>query len=95
MHLNKKTQNTHVMIGSGEHSIFVRKRKGDRVMIMHGNVIEAGLSLEEEQQRLDDKIDDIIYSKPVAFVKKMKRRIKKRNSRMWVFYAIINIEVVR
>jgi len=50
-----------VLIGEGEHSIFV----------------EAGLTWEEEKRRLEDRIDDAIYSKPVAMIKKLVRRIKK------------------
>lgn len=42
------------MIGSGEHSCFV----------------ETGLTPDESRKRLDDKIDDLFYSKPVVLVKK-------------------------
>lgn len=58
-----KDRSSFVMIGSGEHSCFV----------------EAGLTPEEERIKLDDKLDDIIYSKPIALVKKIARRIKKIN----------------
>lgn len=67
-----------VMVGYGEHSTFVKVKKGETVMVRYGNIIEAGLTLEEERQRLEDDLDDIIHSKPVAFVKKLQRRIKKR-----------------
>ena len=67
-----------VMVGYGEFSTFVKVKKGQKVMIRYGNIMEAGLTLEEEHQRLEDDLDDIIYSKPVAFVKKIQRRIKNR-----------------
>ena len=67
----------HVMYGYGEHSGFITAKKGEHVMVRYGNIIEAGLTLEEEKQRLEDSLDDIIYSKPVAFVRKMGRRINR------------------
>ena len=67
-----------VMVGYGEFSTFVKVKKGEKVMTRYGNIMEAGLTLEEEHQRLEDDLDDIIYSKPVAFVKKLQRRIKNR-----------------
>lgn len=74
----KKTgDKVHVLVGYGEHSLFTEAKKGDMVMIRYGNIIEAGLTLEEEQQRLEDSLDDIVYSKPVAFVRKIGRRINR------------------
>lgn len=64
-------------IGSGEHSTFVKVKKGERVMISDGTFVEAGLTPEESKRRLDDKIDDMIYNKPVALVKKISGRLKK------------------
>lgn len=66
-----------MMIGSGEHSIFIKVKKGERVILSDGTFVEAGLTPEESKRRLDDKIDDMIYSKPVALVKKISRRLKK------------------
>jgi len=78
-HKKKKSDEyVDVMVGYGEFSSFVKVRKGEKVMIRYGNIIEAGLTREEEQQRLEDDLDDIIYSKPVAFVKKLQRKIKNR-----------------
>ena len=65
------------MIGSGEHSIFIKVKKGKKVMINSGTVIETGLMLEEAKQSLNDRYDDTMYSKPIAMVKKLVRRIKK------------------
>lgn len=66
-----------MMIGSGEYSIFIKVKKGERVMLSDGTFVEAGLTPEESKRRLDDKIDDMLYSKPVALVKKISRRLKK------------------
>jgi hypothetical protein len=76
-HPRKKSSETTVMIGSGEHATFIKVKKGEKIMLDDGTFVEAGLTLEEEKQRLEDRMDDIIYSKPVAFVKKLTRRIKK------------------
>ena len=67
-----------VMNGYGEHSIFVDIKKGEEVMVRYGNFIEAGLTQEEEQRRLEDDIDNIIYCAPIAFIRKIQRRIRKR-----------------
>lgn len=67
-----------VMVGYGEHSTFIKAKKGEKVMIRYGNIIEAGLTPEEERQRLENDLDDIIYSKPVAFIRKLKRKIENR-----------------
>lgn len=74
----KKDDSVYAMVGYGEHSTFVKAKKGEKVMVRYGNVIEAGLTLEEEKQRLEDDLDDALYSKPVAFVKKLQRRIKNK-----------------
>lgn len=68
---------TKIMVGSGEHAIFIEVEKGSRHMLEDGTFYEAGLSLEESESRLNDRMDDALYSKPVAFVKKMVRRMKK------------------
>ena len=48
-------------------------------MLSGGTFVEAGLTPEESKRRLDDKLDDMIYSKPVVLVKKISRRLKKNN----------------
>lgn len=72
----KKTNSKHVnvMIGSGEHEIFVKKRRGDGIMLEDGSFIIAGDIPDESRKKIDDRIDDIVYTKPVTFVKKMLRR---------------------
>ena len=66
------------MIGSGEDSIFVLKKRGERYMLSDGTFVIAGDTPEESKNRLEDKIEDAIYSKPVAFVKKLRRKIRNR-----------------
>lgn len=85
-HKKKKKRNNQdeviMMIGEGEHSIFTKVKKGELVMIgsgEHSIFVKAGVTPEEEKQELDDKLDDVLYSKPVAFVKKIQRRIKNNN----------------
>ena len=73
----KEDNEVTVMVGYGEHSTFVKVKKGEDVMVRYGNIIKAGLTPEEEHRRLEDQMDDAIYSKPVAFVKKLSRRISK------------------
>ena len=75
--MNKKDKYVDVMVGYGEHSTFTKVKKGEDVMIRYGNIIEAGLTPEEEHKRLEDAMDDALYSKPVAFVKKLARRMKR------------------
>ena len=42
----KSNQNTKIMVGSGEHTIFMKVKKGSRHMLEDGTFYEAGLSLE-------------------------------------------------
>ena len=75
-----KTDNVTVMIGSGEYSIFTKVKKGEKIMIgtgEHSCFVRAGITPEEAREELNQKLDNIIYSKPVAFVKKLQRKFKK------------------
>ena len=79
-HKGKNSNEVIAMIGSGENAIFTKVKKGERIMIGSGEdlcFVRAGITPEEARRELDDKIDDVIYSKPVAFVKKLQRRLKK------------------
>ena len=73
-----KSNKVRLMVGSGEHSILVTKKRGERYMLSDGTFVRAGDTPEESRARLEDRLDDAIYSKPVAFVKKLSRRIKNR-----------------
>ena len=75
---NVRQSSERVMIGSGENAIFVNMKKGEKYMLPDGTVVRAGDTPEESRRRLDDRFDDIVYSKPVAFIKKITRRIKSR-----------------
>ena len=75
---NKEDKDTSVIIGYGENSIVTDVKKSDKVMVRYGNVIEAGLTREESKKRLEKDIDDVLYSKPVALVKKLTRNLKRR-----------------
>ena len=66
-----------MMIGSGEHSTFIKVKKGERVMLSDGTFVEAGLTPEKSKRQLDNKMDDMLYSKPVALVKKISKKFKK------------------
>ena len=47
-------------------------------MLSDGTFVIAGDTPEESKNRLEYKIEDAIYSKPVAFVKKLRRKIRNR-----------------
>lgn len=74
----KSDEYVYVMVGYGEFATFIKVKKGEKVMVRYGNIIEAGLTREEEKKRLEDDLDDTIYSKPVAFIKKLQRRINNK-----------------
>ena len=73
-----KSDTVTVMIGSGENAMFIRKKRGERYMLFDGTMVRVGDSPEQYRARIEDKYDDLMYSKPVAFVKKLTRRIKKK-----------------
>lgn len=71
--MKKNKEEVLMMIESGEDSTFIKVKKGKKVMLDDGTFVEVGLILEESKRRLDD----MLYSKPVALVKKINRRLKK------------------
>jgi hypothetical protein len=75
--MKQKKEKLDVMVGYGELATFERVNKGDLVMTRYGNIVEAGLTREEERQRIEDELDDILYSKPTALMKKIQRKMKK------------------
>ena len=56
-----KDDKVKVMIGSGEHAIFVSKKPGEKYMLDDGTFVKV--------------------PKPVSFVKKLTKRIKKNKSK--------------
>lgn len=76
---NNKKKYVIVMIGSGEEAIFIRKKRGERhLMLSDCTYIKAGDTPEEYRARTEDRLDDAIYSIPVAFIKKLIRKVKNR-----------------
>ena len=76
-----KSDEVIAMIGSGENAIFTRVKKGETIMIGSGEdscFVRAGITPEEARRELDDQIDDALYSKPVAFARKLQRRLKRK-----------------
>ena len=77
----KNPKQVTTMIGSEENSIFMKVKNGKRIMVASGEnscFVRKGISPEEARQELNNKIDDALYSKPVAFVKKLQRRISNK-----------------
>lgn len=66
-----------MMIGSGEHSTFIKVKEGERVMLSDGTFVRAGITQEDLKRNLDNKIDDMLYDKSIALTKKFDRRLKK------------------
>lgn len=77
MHKYNKNNKTLVQIGSGEHAIFIHVKKGNKVYLEGGTIIKVGITPKECERNLEDRLDDIAYTKPVALVKKLKRRFNK------------------
>lgn len=55
-----------------------KKASGEKYMLSDGTIVRAGDTPEESRAKLEDQLDDVIYSKPVAFIKKLSRKIKNR-----------------
>ena len=58
------------MIGSGENAIFINVKKGTKVMLFDGTIIESGLTKEEQSKRLEKRLDNII-KEPINVKKKV------------------------
>ena len=55
-----KIKNVKVMIGSGEHSMFINVPKGKKVMLEDGTFIRAGITSEEARNEFLEKENKII-----------------------------------
>ena len=63
-HPKKNKENEElIMIGYGEYSIVTKVKKGTKVMTRYGNIVEAGLTLEEEKERLKKKEELLLKEK--------------------------------
>lgn len=77
--MNKKSDEEIILIRSGDQSMFASVKKGETVILGDPSTfVTAGASMKEEKRKIEDDVDDIIYSKPVALIKKLERRIKKK-----------------
>lgn len=52
-----KSNKVRVMIGSGEHAIFVTKKRGERYLLSDGTFAVAGDSPELSRERIDKKLN--------------------------------------
>ena len=77
-----KIKNVKVMIGSGEHSMFLNVPKGKKVMLEDGTFIRAGITAEETRNEFLEKenkiIEDIEKEQRKENVKKKVLSIFKR-----------------
>ena len=77
-----KIKNVKVMIGSGEHSMFLNVPKGKKVMLEDGTFIRAGITAEEARNEFLEKenkiIEDIEKEQRKENVKKKVLSIFKR-----------------
>ena len=52
-----------IMIGYGEYSLVTRIKKGTKVMTRYGNMVEVGLTPEEEQERFKKREEKVLEEK--------------------------------
>lgn len=77
--MKKEQKEEIVLIRSGEQSMFATIKEGETILLGDPSTFVCpGISMKEEQRKIEDDLDDILYSKPVALVKKLKRKIKKK-----------------
>ena len=72
-----KNKDHKIMIGSGEHSIFMGAKKGQKVMLDDGTIVKVRVTIDEHREEMEYEMDRAIYGKSVALVKKLVRKIKK------------------
>ncbi len=78
IYINKeKNGEKKVMIGSGSHSIFITKEKGDRVMLDDGTFVKVGDNPYERRKKLDDKLNDIVKEEK-SFIKKLIKKVARK-----------------
>ncbi len=69
----KPSEYVRVLVGYGADTIIVRKRRGERYI--SDIILMAGNSPRESRQRLEDRLDDASYKRPVAYIKKLRRKL--------------------
>ena len=70
-----KIKNVRVMVGSGEHSMFITVPKGKKVMLEDGTFIRAGITSEEARNEFLEKENKIIKD---IERKQLKEKVKRR-----------------
>lgn len=75
---NKETYSI-IANGYGSNSCFTKLKKGETVIVMYNYPIDNKINMEREKLKLEDELDDIMYVKPVALVKKLTKRLKYVN----------------
>ena len=53
----KRKGTVRIMIGSGEHSLFINVKRGTKVMLDDGTIIRAGITPEEYREERNKKMD--------------------------------------
>ncbi len=77
--MNKTSNEEIILIRSGDQSMFASVKNGETVLLGDSSTfVYAGTSMKEEKRKIENDLDDVIYSKPVALIKKLERRIKKK-----------------
>jgi GNAT superfamily N-acetyltransferase len=67
-----------VIIGSGENAITTYRIRGEKYVLADGTIAVAGSSHKKAKIRIEDRLDDILFGKSSALVKKLTR--KNRNN---------------
>ena len=70
-----KIKNVKVMIGSGEHSMFLNVPKGKKVMLEDGIFIRAGITSEEARNEFLERENKIIEE---IEKEQLKEKVKKK-----------------
>lgn len=70
-----KIKNVKVMIGSGEHSMFLNVPKGKKVMLEDGTFIRAGITAEEARNEFLERENKIIEE---IEKEQLKEKVKKK-----------------
>ena len=72
--IKSKIKNIRVMIGSGEHSMFLNVPKGKKIMLGDGTFIRAGITSEEARNEFLERENKIIED---IERKQLKEKVKR------------------
>ena len=70
-----KIKNVKVMIGSGEHSIFIKVPKGKKIILEDGTFIRAGITSKEARNEFLERENKIIKD---IEKEQLKEKVKKK-----------------